>query len=62
MYMSIYSRVIYTNRSHIVKLSSEKRFAFMKTEHQYLLLSSPPAQEKQFQELKKIHGSVFAFQ
>ncbi|KAK7116819.1 hypothetical protein V1264_002433 [Littorina saxatilis] len=33
----------------------------MSTPHQFLLLSSPPAQEKEFQELKAQYGSCFAF-
>lgn len=34
----------------------------MNTSHQFLLLQNPPAKEKVFQDLKKKHGSEFAFQ
>ncbi|XP_060598202.1 protein mono-ADP-ribosyltransferase PARP6-like, partial [Ruditapes philippinarum] len=53
--------IITSNRSHIVKLSPERRLEFMHTPHQFLLLSSPPAKEAAFQEAKKKHGSTFAF-
>ncbi|XP_045183345.2 protein mono-ADP-ribosyltransferase PARP6-like [Mercenaria mercenaria] len=53
--------IITSNRSHIVKLPSEKQLDFMHTPHQFLLLSSPPAKEAAFQEAKKRHGSTFAF-
>jgi poly [ADP-ribose] polymerase 6/8 len=33
----------------------------MKTEHQYMFLSSPPEKESKFQELKKKKGSFWAF-
>uniref|UniRef100_A0A8B8DZB2 Poly [ADP-ribose] polymerase n=1 Tax=Crassostrea virginica TaxID=6565 RepID=A0A8B8DZB2_CRAVI len=53
--------VISSNRSHIVKLPEHRRLPFMRTSHQYLLLNSPPAKEKVFQDLKKQYGSTFAF-
>ncbi|XP_061172332.1 protein mono-ADP-ribosyltransferase PARP6-like [Saccostrea echinata] len=53
--------IISSNRSHIVKLPKERCLEFMRTPHQYLLLNSPPAKEKVFRELKKNHGSTFAF-
>lgn len=33
----------------------------MNTTHQYLLYSAPPEKEAKFRELKRRHGSVFAF-
>ncbi|XP_076444034.1 protein mono-ADP-ribosyltransferase PARP6-like isoform X2 [Babylonia areolata] len=53
--------IIYSNRSHIVKLPPEKQLHSMATPHQFILLSSPPAQEKSFQEAKEEYGSTFAF-
>lgn len=53
--------IISSNRSHIVKLPKERRLSFMNTSHQFLLLQNPPAKEKVFQDLKKKHGSEFAF-
>ncbi|XP_052098298.1 protein mono-ADP-ribosyltransferase PARP6-like [Mytilus californianus] len=53
--------IITSNRSHIVKLTPEKRIPFMKTPFQYLLLSSPPAKEAAFREAKEKYGSTFAF-
>ena len=37
--------VIANNRSHIIKLEERKQLNFMKTPHQYLMRSSPPAKE-----------------
>ncbi|CAC5414246.1 PARP6_8 [Mytilus coruscus] len=53
--------IITSNRSHIVKLTPEKRIPFMKTPFQYLLHSSPPAKEAAFREAKEKYGSTFAF-
>jgi len=33
----------------------------MQTKHQYLLLSAPPEKEERFRELKKTHGSTWAY-
>ncbi|XP_060070702.1 protein mono-ADP-ribosyltransferase PARP6-like [Ylistrum balloti] len=53
--------IITSNRSHIVKLPADKQISFMRTPHQFLLLSSPPAKEAVFRECKQQHGSTFAF-
>ncbi|PVD20092.1 hypothetical protein C0Q70_20586 [Pomacea canaliculata] len=53
--------IISSNRSHIVKLPSDKLITFMITPHQFLLLSSPPAKEVAFQAAKEKYGSTFAF-
>ncbi|XP_021359359.1 poly [ADP-ribose] polymerase 6-like [Mizuhopecten yessoensis] len=53
--------MITSNRSHIVKLPADKQMSFMRTPHQFLLLSSPPAKEAVFRECKQQHGSTFAF-
>jgi poly [ADP-ribose] polymerase 6/8 len=53
--------IITSNRSHIVKLNSDKHIKSMETPHQYLLLSAPPEKEAKFRALKAQHGSVFAF-
>lgn len=55
------SWIIYSNRSHIVMLPQDMQFDFMNTRHQFMLLSSPPEQESEFQILKAKHGSTFAF-
>ena len=34
----------------------------MKTQYQFLLVSSPPAKEHAFQKAKSSHGSTYAFQ
>ena len=34
----------------------------MKTNYQFLLVSSPPAKEHAFQKAKSSHGSTYAFQ
>ncbi|XP_029573940.1 protein mono-ADP-ribosyltransferase PARP8-like isoform X2 [Salmo trutta] len=52
--------VISSNRSHIVKLLVT-RLKFMHTQHQFLLLSSPPAKESNFRAAKNLFGSTFAF-
>ncbi|KAL8562648.1 hypothetical protein ACOMHN_011220 [Nucella lapillus] len=53
--------IITSNRSHIIKLPKDKQLKTMSTPHQFILLSSPPAQEKIFQAAKEKHGSRFAF-
>lgn len=53
--------IIASNRSHIVKLPTERQLEFMHTPHQFLLLSSPPAKEAEFRVAKEKHGSTFAF-
>jgi len=58
---SLLQWIITSNRSHIVLIPKEKRVKKMFTPHQYLLLSAPPEKENIFQELKKKHGSCFAF-
>ena len=39
-----------------------QQMSFMRTSHQFLLLSSPPAKEAIFREARQKHGSTFAFQ
>ncbi|XP_067083920.1 protein mono-ADP-ribosyltransferase PARP8 [Osmerus mordax] len=53
--------VISSNRSHIVKLPVTRQLKFMHTQHQFLLLSSPPAKESNFRAAKNLFGSTFAF-
>ena len=53
--------VIANNRSHIIKLEEKKQLNFMKTPHQFLMRSSPPAKEAVFYQAKKKFGSTFAF-
>ncbi|XP_037539510.1 protein mono-ADP-ribosyltransferase PARP6 [Nematolebias whitei] len=53
--------ILASNRSHIVKLPLNKHLKFMRTPHQFLLLSSPPSKELRFQTARKLYGSTFAF-
>lgn len=53
--------IIASNRSHIVKLPSERQLEFMHTPYQFLLMSSPPAKEEAFRAAKEKHGSTFCF-
>ncbi|XP_041464082.1 protein mono-ADP-ribosyltransferase PARP6-like [Lytechinus variegatus] len=53
--------IISSNRSHIVKLPTNKQIRFMHTPHQFLLLSSTPSKETAFRKAKQEHGSIFAF-
>jgi poly [ADP-ribose] polymerase 6/8 len=53
--------IITSNRSHIVQLPPGKGVESMNTKHQYLLMSAPPEKEELFRDLKKKHGSTFAF-
>jgi len=39
-----------------------QQLRFMKTPHQFLLRSSPPAKEAAFVTARNAHGSAFAFQ
>ncbi|XP_065910990.1 protein mono-ADP-ribosyltransferase PARP6-like [Dysidea avara] len=53
--------ILASNRSHIVLLPPEKRIQSMKTDYQFLLVSSPPAKEHAFQKAKTQYGSTYAF-
>ena len=53
--------ILTSNRSHIVLLPPEKRIQSMKTDYQFLLVSSPPAKEQAFQKAKAQYGSTYAF-
>uniref|UniRef100_A0A3Q2QIZ8 Poly [ADP-ribose] polymerase n=1 Tax=Fundulus heteroclitus TaxID=8078 RepID=A0A3Q2QIZ8_FUNHE len=53
--------ILASNRSHIVKLPLNKQLKFMRTPHQFLLVSAPPSKELRFQTARKLYGSTFAF-
>ncbi|KAK2917701.1 hypothetical protein Q8A73_004447 [Channa argus] len=53
--------ILASNRSHIVKLPLNRQLKFMRTPHQFLLISSPPSKEARFQTARKLCGSTFAF-
>ncbi|XP_054889193.1 protein mono-ADP-ribosyltransferase PARP6 [Poeciliopsis prolifica] len=53
--------ILASNRSHIVKLPLNKHLKFMRTPHQFLLVSAPPSKEVRFQTARKLYGSTFAF-
>jgi poly [ADP-ribose] polymerase 6/8 len=53
--------IIATCRAHIILLPQPRRIKSMKTEYQFLLISSPPAKEVTFQQAKQKHGSTYAF-
>ncbi|KAM4734913.1 protein mono-ADP-ribosyltransferase PARP6-like isoform 2-T2 [Anableps anableps] len=53
--------ILASNRSHIVKLPLNKQLTFMRTPHQFLLVSAPPSKEVRFQTARKLYGSTFAF-
>eukprot|EP01114_Cavostelium_apophysatum_P019380 TRINITY_DN6231_c0_g1_i1.p1 TRINITY_DN6231_c0_g1~~TRINITY_DN6231_c0_g1_i1.p1 ORF type:complete len:564 (-),score=140.41 TRINITY_DN6231_c0_g1_i1:26-1717(-) len=53
--------IITSNRAHLAKCEPADKIEEMKTEHQYVFLSSPPEKEAKFQRLKKEKGSFWAF-
>ena len=53
--------LVSSNRCHLKKLSEKESLKEMNTEHQYLLLSSTPHQEKIFQQNKDKYGQIWAF-
>jgi poly [ADP-ribose] polymerase 6/8 len=53
--------IIATCRAHIVLLPEPRQLKSMNTKHQFLLISSPPANEVAFQQAKQKHGSTYAF-
>eukprot|EP01112_Ceratiomyxa_fruticulosa_P017135 TRINITY_DN5281_c0_g1_i2.p1 TRINITY_DN5281_c0_g1~~TRINITY_DN5281_c0_g1_i2.p1 ORF type:complete len:688 (+),score=126.24 TRINITY_DN5281_c0_g1_i2:194-2257(+) len=59
--LPLFQWIISSNRSHIEKLPQAHHIPSMHTPHQFLLISSPPETEAKFQELKKMHGTTFAF-
>eukprot|EP00756_Hemistasia_phaeocysticola_P045373 Hpha_TRINITY_DN19128_c0_g1::TRINITY_DN19128_c0_g1_i1::g.94875::m.94875/K15258/PARP6_8; poly [ADP-ribose] polymerase 6/8 len=52
--------IISSNRSQLVKMR-QNTIREMKTPHQYLLLSAAPEKQARFDQLKREHGTVFAF-
>ena len=52
--------VVSSNRSFFVHLPAEHAIGALDGE-QYLMLSSPPDRERRFRELRRHHGSVYAF-
>jgi len=58
---SLLQWIINSNRTHLVKLPSEYHINEMDTPFQYIMLSAAPEKENRFRELKKLHGSTFAF-
>jgi len=53
--------IITSNRAHLAKLETKDCIEEMKTEHQYIFMSSPPEKESKFQKIKKEKGSFWAF-
>jgi len=53
--------ILASARVHLKKLKPKEQISEMKTEHQYILMSSTPDKERRFQELKKKYGSILAF-
>ncbi|EFC43740.1 predicted protein [Naegleria gruberi] len=53
--------ILASARVHMKKLVGKEQLSEMKTDHQYILLSSTPDKERRFQELKKKYGSILAF-
>jgi hypothetical protein len=58
---SLVSWVVASNRSYLAPLSDDNRISGFQTPFQYLLISAPPEKEREFQKLKKTHGSTFAY-
>jgi len=50
-----------SNRAHVEALDPGKHLKAMKTKHQFIMRNSGLEREGKFQELKKQHGSCFAF-
>lgn len=53
--------IISSNRSLLVKLDPAHQLPSMSTKHQFLLVTAPPERARKFAELKKKHGTKFAF-
>jgi hypothetical protein len=53
--------VINSNRALIVKMPETLHLKQMVTKHQFLLITAPPDKQKRFVELKRKHGTKFAF-
>jgi hypothetical protein len=53
--------IINSNRSHLVKIDEAHHIAKLCTRHQFLLVTAPPERQQRFIELKRKHGTKFAF-
>lgn len=53
--------IIATCRAHIVLLPEDKQLKSLKTNYQFILVSSPPVKEAAFRNAKEKNGSTFAF-
>jgi len=53
--------IINSNRSMIIKMDKAHILPSLKTPHQYLLMTAPPEKQRKFLELKKQHGTTYAF-
>jgi hypothetical protein len=55
------SWIVASNRAHLTLLPADLRASRIDTPYQFLMNSSPPEQERRFQELKAKHGTFFAW-
>lgn len=53
--------ILSSNLSHLELIPAAQQYAELKCPYQFMLLSAPPAKEKNFRELAKKHGSFFTF-
>merc|ERR1712070_1011730 len=53
--------IVASNRVFLKPLEQSRRIEDFRTPFQYLMISAAPERESEFQKLKKVHGSVFAF-
>ncbi|KAL6060336.1 Protein mono-ADP-ribosyltransferase parp16 [Balamuthia mandrillaris] len=61
IYYRLVRWLLTSNRAHLVRLKEDQQISAMSTPYQYMLLTAAPEREARFEQLKKQHGSFFAF-
>ena len=59
--LGLFEWIVGSNRAHLVSVPEALKLASLGTRHQFVMLSAPPERQAAFEELKRQHGSKFAW-
>ena len=59
--LGLFEWIVSSNRAHLVSVPEALKLASLGTRHQFVMLSAPPERQAAFEELKRQHGSKFAW-
>jgi hypothetical protein len=59
--LGLFEWIVSSNRAHLVSVPEALKLASLGTGHQFVMLSAPPERQAAFEELKRQHGSKFAW-